>query len=254
MMSTGARVLLSGIGGDVLFAVPAPFPESGRSLDENLQCVADLWAHRRVNGSLRGLGLRNKLLPSWLRHKGWLPEGFPAWIRRDVALRTGMEERWWNFWQTEARTWDLHQQFARPWFGAYAQPYVDAVQPLRTRFPLWDVRLQEFCAALPLDVVWRKSVMIDAMRPFLPPEILFRPKSPVVGDLLRTQFRSGALNVGALHKRLSGVAQEWIDSNALAEGVNKYVRRVENVSTWEGRAMTAPLCLSMWQNRRGMLT
>ncbi len=250
MMSVGARVLLSGIGGDALFALPTPFPARSQTFEENLERLAELWAHRRAHGSLRGLGLRNKLLPNWARHKGWLPDSFPGWIRRDLALRTGMEARWWDFWKTEARTRDIHEQFARPWFGTYAQPYVDAVQPMRTRFPLWDVRLQEFCAALPLDVVWGKRVMITAMRPLLPAELLNRPKSPVVGDLLRTQFRTGVLSAKALHSDLGSSVREWVDPDALARGVAEYVHREDQISTWEGRAIIAPRCLSMWQNRQ----
>ena len=74
----GANILLSGTGGDALYAAPTPFPDLDLGFIDFLQAIADLLEHRHMHGSLRGLGLRTKLLPHWARHRGWRPTTFPG--------------------------------------------------------------------------------------------------------------------------------------------------------------------------------
>ena len=133
----------------------------------------------------------------------------------------------------------------------HKQSYVDSVTKLRTRFPFFDVRLVNFCAALPSAVVSKKGVLVQAMTKRLPSAVLYRPKSGITGDLLRTRFQAGILKAPEDFGDSTPAFLDWIDPKLYEAGFQFYLAPKGRTSTWEGMTICAPARYLSWLKSRG---
>lgn len=164
---------LSGLGGDPLLWPTALKPWS--------PAVAGAWSpaalslHLRLFGAAPSLGLR-PLARQWLR----APRGLsvPPWLRADFVAASGLEAR---LARQNADRRDGMAGLGRPFWArlaSVADPGNSGLD-LPVSRPFMDVRLLELAARLPLPLLPGKQILREAMRPWLPAEVLARPKTPL---------------------------------------------------------------------------
>jgi asparagine synthase (glutamine-hydrolysing) len=243
---SGARVMLTGIGGDVMFDGGGALSNFSSGTAEVLRQLADLIDYKKSHSTLRGLGIRAALMPVWSRPAGWVPDPLPAWFVPEFSNRTGMKDRWLDYWRGELSVNTLPQQFARRAFCAPLVPYSDHHLPIQVRHPFCDVRIANFCAGLSISAVAKKQPLVHAMRSQLPAEILRRPKTPLQGDLVhaRLQARGGELDNESM--RWSALAS-YVDQNTYRRALKHFANSAAPRSTWDTVYTTAPLCYLRWQ-------
>lgn len=244
----GARVLLTGQGGDALFMEPSMYYAELLSTGRIARLL--LSASRRLcsTGSLRGTGLRSALMP-WRRQPG--SRVFPDWIDGDFAHRTRLRERWDEFWTTvhDADTGGTYAQLRAPWVSSIFEGYEKLKIPVVARHPFFDVRLAQFMRSLPHDIRFEKLVLREAMRGKLPEQVRVRPKAGPRGDLVRTRFARGHTRV----PRGSGIARvgmAYVDGVQYKRAVESYVGGEGPQSVWSSYHMVSPVVLDRWLVQR----
>jgi asparagine synthase (glutamine-hydrolysing) len=247
MADSGARVMLTGIGGDLMFSGGYALPHWFGGTAEVLRQIGDLIDYKRAHGTVRGLGIRASFLPTWLRRTGWDPGPLPEWFLPEFVHRTGMRDRWATFWHNELPVTTLQAQFARRAFCAPLQPYTDHHQPILARHPFHDVRVAEFCAALPIAAVAKKQPLVRAMRSQLPSEVLARPKTPLQGDLVHARLRATANDLARAASR-EPILPGLVDQTAYLHALHNYMFSEPPQSTWVSVYTTSPLCYLRWKS------
>jgi asparagine synthase (glutamine-hydrolysing) len=247
MCASGAKVLLSGVGGDLMFAGPTPIPTFRRGVRRFARSCNDLLRYRLRHGTLRGLGLR-AALPNRLRDKGWSPGDLPPWIEPAFVARANLTERWHRYWRIEADSISMEQQFARPWFSAHLNGAADHTPPIQVRFPFYDARIVQFCASLSLDTVHEKGPLVAAMQQKLPNEILRRPKASLAGDVIHARSQNHRRMVELTEKRRS-TFEEFVNFELYLLQYDRFGKSPPPASTSVSLYSTAPMCYLRWWER-----
>lgn len=259
----GARVLLSGFGGDDIGSEAGVF----RDLASNRQWGALLreiffttefhWGRRerRLVDSLKGL------LPHWvhesvLRHRPRRPGPPPTW------LGPRMRELWPGPppWLEPAKgRWLSHMQ--RWLFRAFTQPNrawcadIEARQAaeasVEVRYPFFDVRLADFVLSIPpehrLPSGGYRVIQREAMRGLVPEAILRRYQPTTFEAAFLARARVGLPRFRALFEEGEWLAAPYIEKSALL----KLSRALEDVANPERhfaafRALETAALLEAW--------
>jgi asparagine synthase (glutamine-hydrolysing) len=128
----------------------------------------------------------------------------------------------------------LEQEF---FLGDHNLPYTDKMSMavgVEVRVPLLDLELIEFAARIPMSMKQRgrvgKWILKKAMEPFLPNDVIYRPKSgftaplrrwmrhdlkPLLGDLLSVEAvnRRGMFNARAIHRLIEANDSGRVDAS-----------------------------------------
>ena len=191
-ISTHARVVLSGDGGDdVLCGQSWPYLKYLYQRGAWGEIVRDFGGYFGTHGRfppLRG-GFRNRIR-RWVNPQA-APPPSPAWLNQEFAdrSRAESEERFQE--RPPLDEHPLHPQAYRALHSGYwasVHEYEDAGctgVPLETRAPLLDLRILRFLLRLP-PVPWcmNKELTRRAMRGRLPDKVVGRPKSPLLENPL----------------------------------------------------------------------
>ncbi|MEO5621961.1 MAG: asparagine synthase-related protein [Dokdonella sp.] len=246
--ASGARVLLTGQGGDGVFGGSSPGPrDSGRSVHA-LRRLAGICRHVRHTGTLRGLGLRSALLTALGRSPPWHPD-FPDWIDADFARRTDLHDRWRLGWKIIDGAVGIQRQLGIPWLSSIFDDYEVLRLPLVVRHPFFDVRLVDFLVHLPNHVTSGKKILRDAMRGKLPDDIRLRPKTYLQGDDVRARFTTGKISVPS-ERRLALVEGKYVDADRYQRAFASYLDGEGSKSTWTSYYMISPIALNNWLTLR----
>ncbi len=247
---TGARVVLSGQGGDAMldntFAYHAHLLRSGRVA----RLVVELLSHIRHTGSFRGMGIRytlkeglgtgNRRSPS--------PPGrppFPDWLDPGFVERTRLGERWDAAWATLQGSDGTFEQLRLPWLSRTFSSYEMFKLPMVARHPFFDVRLATFMLGVPGFVKSDKKILREAMRHALPEPVRTRPKAWVVGDIVRSGFlRNSASDLAA--SRLSMVSNRYIVRERYLQALERYRGGEGSGSEWPSIGVVTPVTLDYW--------
>lgn len=239
----GARVLLSGQGGDALCATSnAYFMQLLRS-GRIVRFLAEIYRHVRRTGSLAGMGLRSALLGSTGKPP-WRPD-FPEWLDQEFVKRTDLDERWHAGWETMHRAVGTYDQLLGPWVSSLFETYEALRMPLVMRHPFFDLRLAVFCLNLPDYIKNDKLVMREATRGKLPEPVRTRPKTPLPGDRFREKFTRSQIKV-PVESRLSRVGNRYIDTARYGLAFKRYLDGEGMESTWSSYYMVSPIALNIW--------
>ncbi len=205
----GERVMLSGFGGD-----PLLYPEPTH-LARRLRRGEIVRVGREMIQYVRRFRRPPPLyLRSWLRDRAFGAsrkegEPFPAWIQPAWARRLNLHDRWKRFnaemelppdvGPTERPT--AYRQLSITLWPTVFETY-DCAQlggAYEVRHPFFDLRLARFLLALP-PLPWcvDKSLLREAMKGYLPPEVRLRPKAPLAG--------------APLHQPATFVNRQWVKS------------------------------------------
>jgi len=195
-----SRILLTGRGGD-----PALLPSNYFFLEQLcrwrwLPLAQDIWMHLRLTGKLPTLGLRSQVkiaaarLQSSVRAQSDNPA--PKWINQDFLQRLDFTERCRTLYQKpELIHRDRREAYSLLSSPAWSRglecqdPGVTGILVEQTH-PFLDVRLVTYLLALsPIPWFVNKLILRVAMRPYLPRDILKRPKTPLTKDPLSVRFQ-----------------------------------------------------------------
>lgn len=219
--ATHARIALTGEGGDAAL-------REHESRLARLLLAGHLWT--AAAEATRYIGIHRRLpRPGFrrLRHRrrGTLSpySPIPPWLREDFIARAGLRERWEALEAEDRRQWARHH--VRPeaftklrslfWTRCFEEEHPTATgQPLVLRHPFFDERLVEFLLALPAEQ-WLndKGIIVAALRTRLPREVVYRQKTPLVGESYQIAFHHGGFR--PQRGEFSERALEFIEPEAL---------------------------------------
>lgn len=254
IVSSGARVLVTGQWGDALFNTSMStyfghLLRSGRLFD----LLGDMLQHVRHTGSLRGMGLRNALSQALRQQKprpqnpDWRPR-FPDWLNADFVRRTGLEARWDAAWHgmlvDDASS---RPQLRLPWLSQLSSKYELFDLPLVVRHPFLDLRLVDLLLGFPGHVKAGKMVVREAMRGRLPEPIRVRPKTGLSGDLVRAALMRTEFDRFTTHINASA-ARGYIDNKRHAQAFARYIAGEDARSVWSTAMLVTPIGLGLWLN------
>jgi asparagine synthase (glutamine-hydrolysing) len=190
MQRSGARVLLSGFGGDAVLECGSTYYRDMLRSGRLARGAMELYRHWRHVGTFRGAGLRS-MLSSVKMHRKF---PFPGWLDASFVKRQQLEERWRQLWETYHK-YDTADQLQRPWTGVGVMGYEFLQMPLEARFPFMDIRLVKFSMGLPNYIKFDKFILREIMSSNLPESVRTRPKEGVPGDMVRKKIENGMLDI-----------------------------------------------------------
>jgi asparagine synthase (glutamine-hydrolysing) len=241
---SGAKVLLSGQGGDAVLAPSAPYYAYLLRERRFSKLANEVWHHVRFTASFGGMGLRSALLARSPTQKARPPA--PDWIHSDLAARVDIKARWDRGWTLLHGISDPQAQLRESWLCRQFEPLEALKLPMIARYPFFDLRLVEFCLGLPNFMRSGKVIARAAMHSKLPEAIRLRPKTP-----LRTDFIRSAVTCSNISESISD--PQW---NAAVNGplywraLERYRNGEGAESPWTSSLSITPLALSSWLMQR----
>lgn len=247
IQKSGARVLLSGHGGDALMAPSATYyPRLVRN-GRLVKLAKEIAHHVRHTGSFGGMGLRSSLWPRPAT-PAWTPKK-PDWIDEAFATRVGLNGRWKNGWQTIHCGIDADRQLRQPWLSRNFEAVEILRAPVVVRYPFYDIRLVRFLLGVPNFLTSGKLILREAMRGKLPESIRLRPKTAMPGDPIRAIVTNSKQRF--MSSAGSGVnARTPVVWDRYWEAVDRYCDGDGAESTWSSALILAPLALNFWIAQR----
>lgn len=245
-ISSRARVVLNGYGGDgILTGQTWPYLISmcrqGRVAKLGMDFAKYFLRHRRfppLRGGFRS-GIRrlwpnnraNQEYPEWLSPAFQCDSCLPNRSTQEHVPRQNTHPWYPNAWATlDGEYWASTQECEdSAWTGA----------PTESRAPLLDVRIQTFLLRVPpVPLCIDKQLLRRAMEGLLPDEIRSRPKTPLLGDPLRSQINRGQWSPLPLPHPV-GATAEFVDFRKLSE-------RLKDAEISSSSRELRPLLLHYW--------
>lgn len=245
------RVMLSGQGADpIMHSSGVPLLDMIRSNSRTL-FLKTFIAEVKARKSLRGLGLRvffNRDAPRII-----LPK-VPKWLDEEELRLSGSIDRWNQLFNRSGRyPHGCHSELAYDelqmpfWSSLFENYYHDLLHGIDCRHPFFDLRLINFCFAIPPMVKENKGLLRKAMKDLLPDSILQREKAIVIGDMVQTRLHETGT------KLFSDLAFSdslpWIDVAIYRAALERYAK-AERPDVF---TIVCPLSLHMWTKKRLML-
>ncbi len=241
--NTGARVLLSGQGGDALFnGSNTYYPQLLRS-GRIRKFLGEVYRHVHGAGSFRGMGLRSMLMGT-LSGEYWQPP-FPDWINRDFSERVRLKERFDSGWEKWNAPTDAYSQLKTAWLSHAFEAYEKPKMPLVVRYPFMDVRLATFLLGLPNYMKSQKKIMRGAMRGKLPEVVRTRPKTALVGDQLRARLLRHR-EQAQIFSGLTNLSDNYVERGRYQQAYRHYLSGEGRESTWSSWIILTPVALGLW--------
>lgn len=248
-----ARVGFTGQGGDPALHI-TPADAAQRANDDGwVRTAAAMARHRLINGQWPRAGLRTQMKRRLRGHRFEIPEVFPPWIATDLAERLDLHRRHQAFASRQldrtATRPEAEYQLAGPEWSFVLEGYDAGMTGFlaELRHPFFDVRMIDFCLALP-PIPWlaEKYMLRRAMKDRLPGPTLSRRKAPLSGypphELLIARSR-GPLGLACDESCLA----EFIDIDRF----KTIAKRPERLHAREYGLVTRPLGLALWLSRLG---
>lgn len=244
ILDSGSSLLLTGLGGDALFAnrpgMPASLLHSNRWPTFFVE-AARCFHHFRT---LRGLGFRAAFTRAKTTARPWSPPEL-TWIQQDFARRVRAPDRWNAGWQRVGAAGGLTAQFSAPWVSDSFEAYEAPDLPVTARHPFFDTRLVEFLATAPAYASRDKLLLRLAMKEKLPSEIISRPKTSLPGDPGLARLQAGRL-CPAVERSITPATELYFDWTALQGRFKASSKPSSLVSTWSTHHLLSPLGLATW--------
>ena len=242
MKDTGARVILTGQGGDEIFAGSGAYYVRLLRKRKFLRFVAEAFRHVRSHGSVEGMGLRS----AFLGFRYWMPD-YPHWIDQAWRSREKLDERWERGWRRFGGPNDGYLALTRPWLSQFLGRYEAMKFPVLVRHPFYDVRLASFALAIPNHVKYGKRLLRESMRDRLPEQIRMRPKVALVGDQLRARLAHFD-GLGKPWAPAKGGQRRWVNEAAFQRALESYLCGESSAGSWSSWLLVMPAMLKFWSD------
>lgn len=236
LASTG-RVALSGNGGDPAFCPSRQYLgmmlKSGRWL-EAARSFAFLW---RTLGTFPPMGLRTLFRAERGR---WAPP-YPDWLNPEFERRLKLRDRWNSFWfgpMPEGPRAGLFESLAWPgWVADFERWDPGTTRALvEQRYPFFDKRVMEFCAALPpIPACVQKSLLRGVVQGLLPREVSLRLKSRLESNGMAERYNQAFRNWNQWSKPAAELANFAV--------IPKLISNADDYELWRS---LVPTSLNWW--------
>ena len=244
VMKNGARVLLSGQGGDALYSKSSTYYARLLRNGHIIRLLTELYRYVRRTGSLSGSGLRSATLGRLVKQVPWQP-AFPDWIDKEFARRAYLKDRWELGWKTIHNSNDIYYQLCAPWVSNTFENYEALKIPLIAQHPFFDVRLAVFMMSLPDYIKTNKYIMRESMRGKLPDLVRTRPKTGLAGDHFRERFSESWVQI-SVELKLTKARNGYVDTGRYSKAFKSYLNGYGTESTWFSYYMITPIALNNW--------
>lgn len=240
-ISRHSNVLMTGFGGDPLLMSQGLRMDDVNSPRKALNMFKQAQHHWRLFGERPSLGLRgntqrrnklNRPVPEWINtdfaHKHALYERYNAIIERKIDVKKSQEN------MVNSGLWRRIFCWNDPGFTHI---------PVKVVHPFFDTRLLQFTQTLPpFPWLHHKSILRQAMQPYLPRSVTSRPKTPLPGNGLQSVLSSNP-DVSHYDALLSNpilspfvapasLKQALFDSNGSHKNNFKAIIRATTLSDW----------------------
>ena len=248
-----AKVVLSGYGGDDILTGQAWPYLTYLFRQRNFATIVQVYGryilkHGRIP-PLRG-GFRTRL-QQWMGRTNPLTE-FPPWLEPHFVEQHNLRGRWRELQESPKTVHPLHPiAFAglssKSGFSMFESEDAGWTGvPVEMRAPLLDLRLLRFLLRVP-PVPWcmKKALLREAMHGMLPEEVRVRPKTPLLGDLIKHSIESKKWKPVPLPEPRAELRQfvDW-------ERVSATVATAAGSTLWVG-LRSVSLCY--WLNAKGVV-
>lgn len=200
--SAWSPVLLSGLGGDVLFGYSPWWWTDALRQGHPAWAVRGLLERPRVGRGRPRPHVR--AVAGRLRH-GPVVAGAPTWLSHDVAGLPGTGS---GLWPDRFAGYDAVDLVRNPMWATIARwghPTFSRL-PVHHRHPLFDVRLLDLVAGLsPEPWLHGRSVVRDALARRLPVDVVRRPKTPLVRTRMPGDTPAGVARLETLVRDAGGL-------------------------------------------------
>ncbi|MES2937366.1 MAG: asparagine synthase-related protein [Pseudomonadota bacterium] len=251
--ASGARVLLTGQGGDAVLTPSATYYGDLLRSGRWTALAREIAHHVRHTGSLAGMGLRSALLGRQAEPV-WRP-ALPDWIDPAFARRVDFQARWDHAWKSYHGNIDAQHQLRQTWVSSSLQSAEVLKRPLVARHPFFDVRLVRFLLGLPNFMLVGKHVLRESMRGRLPEPVRTRPKISLVVDPVRSMVTDGKLGHVA-RPATESRGREYVLWDRHTDALRQFSEGRGSDSTWNNLLILAPIALKNWldQQQKGLAT
>ena len=239
VIRSGARVLLTGQGGDAVFGVSGAYYVNLLLEGRLVRFLDEIRRHVINTGSLAGTGLRSACFGT----KPWQPQ-FPDFIDKGFCEEFRLTDRWNEGWRVLNAPGDAYHQLKRPWTGQMLEGFESLKLPLVVRHPFFDIRLVTFLLGLPNYIKYDKRLLRESMRGWLPEPVRTRPKTPLVGDHIRARFSEEQGKLAS--SDLKYVVGTYVDRLQYMHTIEQYRCGNGVKSTWLSWQIVAPRMLNTW--------
>lgn len=249
LTQAGARVLLSGQGGDEVLGHSSAYLVHLWRRGHLRELSAEILSHVHRTGSLRGTGLPSALAASIGRRPSaqmpsWRPS-FPDWLDEAFVGRTRLRDRWELAWHRMVTRTDPDQR-VRDWASSQTfSSYEMFNLPVVARHPFFDLRLIAFLLAAPNFIKRDKKILREAMHGKLPEVVLRRPKTPAVGDAVRAALIRNLVSA-PVASSLALVSNGYVERDRYLASFGRYLGGEGIDATWSSLPIVAPVCLNYW--------
>jgi asparagine synthase (glutamine-hydrolysing) len=243
----GARILLSGQGGDALMTPSAAYYQGLLRNRQWGQLTREVAHHFRYTGSLAGMGLRSALSPKAgpRRQRPALPD----WLDPAFAKKVDLEARWERGWRVLHDGRDPYAQLRESWVRRQFDALEVLKLPIVGRYPFYDLRLVEFSLGLPNFMRKGKHVVRLAMRDKLPPAVLQRPKLSLPGDFVRAIVTRGNEQRMLAEKQAEGLPAP-LNGPKYSAALQRYSAGEGAASAWTSSLIITGLAFRNWISQR----
>jgi asparagine synthase (glutamine-hydrolysing) len=233
-------IMLTGFGGDPLFVMHQGLWLNMLKRGHIGQFFKDIADYVSLHGKPPGMGIK-RLLKKQLAGKKYTVS-FPAWVNPDyIPAKATLEQAPLtdNIGMFTNTSWQSFFEMAHPGFNG---------QRLKVRFPFFCLELVEFLQCVPPHLLVNKYLLRRAAAPFLPREIVTRPKTPLYGG----PQLNNLLSSGILPKLADAVRKE---SAFLADKVDlpallALLDAPHTLSSKDHRMIISLINILAWRNQR----
>jgi len=243
-VSTHSRVLLTGFGGDPLLRAQAFSCNDFNSPAKLYSQLQHLHNHWKLFGKRPNLGLFTRSRKA--RIEKLQQREIPHWFNPNFASKHSVSERYRSLLLEKNNPYGAQLSMTNSglWRRVFSwnDPSFTHI-PVKLLHPFFDTRLLTYAQSLPpFPWLQDKTILRQAMQPYLPSSVTQRPKTPLPGNGLQSVLSTQAVPERFIALLDNPLLKEYVDTASLKLALNN-----RNVSTKSDfKAIMRIITLSDW--------
>ncbi len=236
------QVMLTGFGGDPLFLPDLRWWGTRLKQGQVGRLLNDLVQYTRLHGHPPGMGVKHRLKRLLLKQQPVTE--LPGWIHPDVSPPVGGNHPAGiagvsNVTMFSNPLWQQFFEMSHPGFNG---------SRMKVRFPFFCLELVEFLQQVPPHLLAKKYLLRSVAAPFLPAEVIARPKTPLYGAPHLHNLRSS----GVLHELVEAVSKEhrFLDGKVQLPALLALLHAPQNIQVNDHRFILHLIHLLAWRGQQ----